>query len=408
MLPVGQIERIEVVKPTPRQLADIFAVDIDLVNMERFLVVRLERNQDLIGVERQVRPPERPGQRLLGKEHLLMAVRRKPGHRHQPPAGRPHIAEPVTGLVPIFAPLRIGDVDVENRVEVDRRILEEDRPLDAAHLKVELLVAAGDFFRLFRQGFDFAALLGQVGPRVLDPVGQFRGTAQFVEDRPLRRVPAALGEPVASQQLLGLFRRTVDHLGGIRLLVRRHRLRDIGSFRGPGAQGRHHLLPLGRIGVAGLDLFDDRLFQFREPRPFFLFPLGKVKPLILGERFKFRGPFQQGLDQRRIIGRLDGQNLLFTQRPVVNRQIIDQTVEKFPIPFGRSDKARGVPAVDQLSGDPDFVEEQSVEIDPHRRGSAVVGGSNGSDDIVPLVENPLFRQQPVTFGVGPPDIRPDR
>ena len=138
MLTVGQIDGVDVVESAARELTQARPVDSDLVDMERFFVMRFEREKNLLGVVGKVGTPERSAERFRGREFSLLAARTEPFTRHEPSAGRGHIAEPMPRFVRPFAPLRIGRVDVKNRIEVERRIAHKDGAFKSSRFEVQV------------------------------------------------------------------------------------------------------------------------------------------------------------------------------------------------------------------------------------------------------------------------------
>ena len=129
MCAVGQVDRVEVVEVPVGKLHQAGAVDVDLVEVERLLVVRLEAEDDLLAVVGEVGPPERAVQRRLRHELPHLAVGRKPLQHQQPPARHGHVAQAVARLVLPLRALRKRHVDEQHLVEVHDRVLEHHGPL---------------------------------------------------------------------------------------------------------------------------------------------------------------------------------------------------------------------------------------------------------------------------------------
>ena len=137
---VRQVDRIQIVVRPVGQLLQPAAVDIDLVQVERLLVVRLEAEQDFLSIPRQIRTPEGTVQRQLRHQLAQMPVRRQPFQNQQPAAGNRHIAQSVSRLVRPFAPIGKRHVDKQDLVEVDSRVLERDVTFHFPHAEVQFCI----------------------------------------------------------------------------------------------------------------------------------------------------------------------------------------------------------------------------------------------------------------------------
>ncbi len=120
------------------------AVDVDLVEVKRFLVVRLEAERaTFVRVPGEVGPPERAVQRRLRHELRELAVGRQPVEHQQPAAGHGHVAQAVPRLVRPLGALREGHVDQQDLVEIEHGIGQRDRSFHLADGKVERRVRSG-------------------------------------------------------------------------------------------------------------------------------------------------------------------------------------------------------------------------------------------------------------------------
>jgi len=83
-------------------------------------------------------------QRGLGHELPELAVWTKPVEDQEPSAGHRHVTQAMPRLVGPLRALREGHIDQQHLVEIDRRVLEEDRAFQRSDLEVEIAVGCSE------------------------------------------------------------------------------------------------------------------------------------------------------------------------------------------------------------------------------------------------------------------------
>ena len=211
MCAVGQVDRVEVVEVPVGELHQAGAVDVDLVEVERLLVVRLEAERGPSGRRRRGRAARRSrAAAAWGMSCASLPSGAEPVEHQQPAAGHGHVAQPVPRLVRPLGALREGHVDEErpcrSRAPGSGR---RSRRFDLADLEVEAAVRAA----AARPGCS-RARRARPAPRRnrpaglrRDPPGQVAGPADFAPDPLRRRAAVGLVQPVAPERLVGLVRR---------------------------------------------------------------------------------------------------------------------------------------------------------------------------------------------------------
>ena len=213
VLTVRQVDRIQIVVRSVGQLPQSAAVDIDLVQVERLLVVRLEAEQHLLRIPRQIGTPEGTMQRQLRHQLAQMPVRRQPVQDEQSSAGNRHVTESMSRLVGPFAPSRetacrqTGPAgsrrpDSGTRCDVSLRAHGSTVPHpDPAPVPLAAAVS--------RASGSSSASRGELGATAGQPFGQLLGPANLGENPVAGRIPVRLVQPVALQRLAGLRGREV-------------------------------------------------------------------------------------------------------------------------------------------------------------------------------------------------------
>ena len=318
MSPVGQVDRVEVVEDAARQLAAIRAVGVHLVEVERLVVVRLEAEEDARAVVRDVRPPERSGERRVRREARHASVRTQPVQREQLSARHAHVAEPVTRLVLPFAALGVGRVEQQETLHgAHKRIAEHHLALHAPHGEVRghLLL------RRPRLRHGRAKTGGNVrgAPRAaieffpLEPTDQRLGPRQLVH----RVEPAVrLQQPVGLDGDLRLGARELTGRGRDGRMIRRHPLayRTLRRGRPVGRRRRDELFARGRLQPLRKQLRPERV----ERRVAGAFRRRDARALLQRERTELahRVPTRrQARAQTRLVKRRAVRRTLLRERP---------------------------------------------------------------------------------------------
>ena len=279
-LPFGGVDRVKVVVVAVGQLLEIGTVEIALVQVERFFPLRLEAEQKLFGVVRQVGTPEAP--LVPGQNVLNLAAGVQADDQHAAARGR-HIAVAVTGLVPPLVgrvprfPVRVGVVDQNHLVEVDQGVFKDNAALDGAHRQVELL---GRFGGLLRVGVFFLELVerGEIVVEthlvveLLQALGHLARPGDLLTGTLEGRLIVALEEPVGLQLLAAKFGQ----------LLGRGRLERKGDRQG--GQDQKHRLPGAEGG--GVSHKNSTVVMIRRKHlctlDILYFPAGECKAFVRG------------------------------------------------------------------------------------------------------------------------------
>ncbi len=214
MLAIGEVDGVEVVIGPIGDLARLAAIDPDLVEVERLLVVRLEAEQHLPGIPGEVGPPEAPVERLLRHELPQVTLGPESLQDHQPSPRDGHIPQAVARLMGPLGALGIRHIHEQHGVEIHDGVGKGDAPLHLPDAEVEVRARLLEAIHGSRKLSELGALIGEVDipVRGLDARRQLRSPADLLPN-PLRRgVAIGLMEPVALEGLPRLRRRQIARL----------------------------------------------------------------------------------------------------------------------------------------------------------------------------------------------------